>query len=419
MTTPDGYRRVSLDQSRSREMLHIDAFAFAFTVPAKDEGFLDTVVPWERARALEVADASRGKVGTLAATHASFEFSMRVPGGAEVPTSGLTWVGVHPGHRRRGLLRDMIADHFERSLARGEHISVLIAAETEIYQRFGYGLATVDVQMDLGRGVGLRELPEADSLTVEIDTASVSEHGPIISQVQSQMTRPGMLTRFASHTLEDLFTDLEVDREGAEQLRIVVIRDGDTPVAWALFQRKQDWGATGASGRTRVRVWGALTAAATQRLFTVLCDFDLMTSTGVGGFAPDDPLILRLKDVRGAKLAIKDKLWLRVLDVPAALEARAYSADCDVTVAITDEQLPNNAGTWRIRVSEGRASVERADAPADVTLGAQELGAAYLGGTTVAQLHAAALVTEHKDGAARELSRAFASDVTPASNLWF
>lgn len=419
MTTPDGYRRVSIDSTRASEILHTFSFAFAFTVPDKDAAFVEKVLPWDRTRAVEVTNPTRGKTGTLAGVHASFEFGMRVPGGADVPTAGLTWVGVHPAHRRRGLLRDMIDDHFERSLGRGEPLSVLIAAETEIYQRFGYGLATTDVQVDLGRGGGLRDFPEANDLTVEIDTASAERHGDAVAHIQSRMTRPGTFTRLAPQTLADIMLDLEVDREGAEQLRIAIVRDGDEPVAWALFQRKQDWGDAGANGRNRVRLWGALTAAATHRLMTVVSDFDLMSSTAVGSIAPDDPMLLRLKDIRGAKPAIKDKLWLRVLDVKAALEARTYAHDCDLTVAVTDEQLPDNAGTWHIQVVKGTATVTRSDSDPDVTVAAQELGAAYLGGTTFAQLHAAALVSEHRPGAVAQLSRTFASDVAPACNLFF
>ncbi|WP_061960580.1 GNAT family N-acetyltransferase [Demequina flava] len=419
MSTPDGYRRVSIDSSRASEVLHVDSFAFAFTVPDKDRDFLTQILPWERTRAIEVADASRGTVGTLAAVHASFEFGMQVPGGHQIPTSGLTWVGVHPGHRRRGLLRDMIDDHFERSLGRGEAVSILIAAETEIYQRFGYGLATSDIQMELGRSVGLRDFPGADALIVEIDTANVDRHGDTMRAVQARQTRPGMVTQWDSHTVADVLMDLDADRDGAEELRIAIVRDGDEPVAWALFQRKLGWGSSGPDGRTRVRMWASTSPAATHRLVKVLTDFDLMSTTVMRNFTADDPLLLRIKDIRGAKLAVRDMIWLRVLDVPAALQARSYAADCDVALAITDKQLPGNEGTWRIRASEGTATVTRTDEPADVTVAAQELGAAYLGGTTFAQLHAAALVSEHRPDAVRDLSRAFACEVAPAGNLFF
>ncbi|MFN3866386.1 MAG: GNAT family N-acetyltransferase, partial [Demequina sp.] len=270
MTTPEGYRLISVDPSRASEVLHVDSFAFAFTVPKKDAGFVRDILSWDRTRAVEVADARRGGVGTLAAVHSSFEFTMRVPGGSEVPTSGLSWVGVHPGHRRRGLLRAMIGDHFSRSLARGEVLSTLFAAEPLIYQRFGYGLAATEARVALGRGAEMRPVDGADDLAVDIDSASIERHGEAIRSIQARITRPGTVTGFAPQTLADLLMDLEVDREGGEELRIVIVRDGEDPVAWALFQRKQAGGETGPDGKVRVRAWGALDVAATVRLWGVL-----------------------------------------------------------------------------------------------------------------------------------------------------
>ncbi|MFW7414172.1 GNAT family N-acetyltransferase [Demequina sp. SO4-18] len=423
MNTPQGYRLISVDESRAREVLHVDAFAFAFTVPEKDAGFIHEILPWDRTRAIEVADPMRGTEGTLAAVHASFKFGTRVPGGREVPTSGLSWVGVHPGHRRRGLLRAMIGDHFARSLARGEVISTLFAAETQIYQRFGYGMAATEARVQLGRGAEVRPLPGSEDLIVEVDSASLERHGDAIASIQSRMSRPGTVTTLAPQSLADILMDLEIDREGSEELRIALVRDGADPVAWALFQRKQDWADSGPDGKVRVRAWGALDAAATMRLWGVLADFDLMSSTHAGKFALDDPLLLRLKDFRSAKVTIADNLWVRILDVSEALEARGYAADCDVTVQIDDAFLPHNAGVWRVHVAAGEASVTRDDttdpASADLRLDIQELGAVYLGGTTVMELVRARLADERTPGTAAELSSAMASDVKPLANFGF
>ena len=95
--------------------------------------------------------------GAMPSLHASYPFSTFPVPGARTPVSGLTWVSVHPGHRRRGLLRTMIDDHFRRSLARGEAVSALFAAEPGIYGRFGYGLAAQDLRLKIPRGAGLRE----------------------------------------------------------------------------------------------------------------------------------------------------------------------------------------------------------------------------------------------------------------------
>ncbi|MDN4479784.1 GNAT family N-acetyltransferase [Demequina muriae] len=423
MTTPQGYHALSVDHSRAAEVLHVDAFAFAFTVPEKDAGFIHDILPWDRTRAIEVVDPLRGRVGTLAAVHASFAFKTRVPGGREVATAGLSWVGVHPGHRRRGLLRAMIHDHFSRSLARGEVISTLFAAETQIYQRFGYGLAATEARVQLGRGVDIRPLEGSDALSVEIDSASLERHGDEIRSIQSRMARPGTVTTLAPQTLADILMDLEIDREGGEELRIAVVRDGADPVAWALFQRKGDWGDSGPDGKVRVRAWGALDAASTVRLWGVLVDFDLMATTYAGKFALDDPLLLRLKDIRSAKVAVADNLWVRILDVAEALQARGYAAECDVTIHLEDAFLPLNAGVWRIHVASGEARVTRDDgadpASADLRIDIQELGAAYLGGTTITELLRAGLVDERTPGTAAELSRAMASDIKPVANFGF
>ncbi len=400
-------------------MLHVVGFAFGFTVPAKEADFIDRIIPFDRARAVEITDSARGPEGALAAVHASFPFTTRVPGGATVPTAGLTWVGVHQGHRRRGLLRAMIADHFERSLARGEVISTLYAAETAIYQRFGYGLAAPALRMELARGTALRDVDGADELTVTVDSADAARDGEIVRDVQRRLQRPGTATSFPDEYVADLFLDIESDRDGAEELRIVVVRDGDVPVAFALFARKESWSDAGPDGKVRVRCWAALDAAATHRLWSVMVDFDLMGATQVDKIAPGDPLVHLLKEPRGAKAAHYDNLWLRILDLKGALEGRGWSADCDVVIDVADEQLPANAGRWRIRATSGNATVERTEDAADLTIGMQELGAAYLGGPTLSALAAAGLVREHGAGAVTELSRAMASDVQPVANLNF
>ncbi|WP_297081460.1 GNAT family N-acetyltransferase [uncultured Demequina sp.] len=419
MTIPDGYQAVSIDASRAVEALDVAAFAFAFSVLQRDAEEFSTILPRGRARALEIVDPSRGAVGALAAVHASFAYPTRVPGGGAVAAAGLTWVGVHPGHRRRGLLRAMIDDHFARSLARGEAISTLWASEPAIYQRFGYGLAAPHLGLELSRGVDLRAVDGADSLTVEVDSADRERHTPLILSIQAQMERPGTILDFAEDMARDLFLDLDTKRitAGAEERRIVVIRDGDNPVAYALLRRKGDWTPSGPSGTVEVGAWAALTLAAEHRLFSVLADFDLMGTTRVDKVALDAPIVHLLKDIRGAKATLGDNLWLRVLSVPAALEARGYAAPCDVAIAITDTQLPDNNATWRLRAADGAVSVERTEADADVSMGIQELGTVYLGGPTVLDLLRAGRVTEHRAGAVRELSTAMASDLQPVANL--
>ena len=420
VTTPSGYRLVDLPRERGREMLDIDSWAFVFAVrPAEVEDALDSF-PFERGRGVEITDAARGPVGTLAAVHSSFEFAMRVPGGGTIPTAGLTWVGVHQGHRRRGLLTAMMADHFARSRARGEPVSTLFAAEPAIYQRFGYGLAARDLRMKLGRKPDLREVPGSDELTVTLETASLDAHGAVLRDFQARYMRPGSNATIPDSQLASLLVDVESSRENAEPLRLATVRDGETVVAWATFRRKGDWEDSEPNGTVKVDAWGATTAAATRRLWSILTDLDLMSSTRSWAMAVDDPLVHLLIDERAAKPSLRDNLWVRILDVKAALEGRRYESDADVVLEIADAQVPENAGLWRVTIADGAARVTPAPGSApDLTLGIQELGAAYLGGVRIDALVRAALVTETTPGAARVLGNALVSPLAPVCNFMF
>jgi predicted acetyltransferase len=421
MTAPQGYTRVDLPLDRSDEVIEVDSWGFAFT-PAKDEReALTGLFNFDRARGIEVADASRGTVGTLAGVHTSFPYDLRVPGGGTVRTSGLTWVAVHQGHRRRGILKAMIDDHFTRSLARGEVVSALYASETEIYQRFGYGLAAHGLKMELARGASLRKVAGAADLTIRLETAAADAHGDAVAAVQRRMTRPGTMVEMAPVNVRDLFTDLESERNGAEQRRVAIVQDEHGPAAYAFFARKNPWVDGHGGGTTAVRTWGSATAAATQRLMSVLADLDLMSKVAVPKITIDDPLMLSLVNVRASSAAVEDNLWVRILDVPAALEARTYAADCDVVVELTDTHVPANAGAWHIAVVNGVAQVSKASADAAVQVGMsmQDLSAAYLGGVTLASLALAGLVEVHEPAALTSLSKAMCGDQLPVSNISF
>ena len=108
----------------------------AFSNVSKDdelEAFLPVV---EVDRSFAAVDGSR-----IVGTSASITFRMMVPGGARIPTAGVTMVGVHPTHRRRGINTRMMGAILEQAADRGEPLAALFASEGAIYGRFGYGLA--------------------------------------------------------------------------------------------------------------------------------------------------------------------------------------------------------------------------------------------------------------------------------------
>ncbi|GEN79419.1 GNAT family N-acetyltransferase [Actinotalea fermentans] len=411
---PDGYRAVDLSPARLRDVLAIDTWAFPSSVGEDKLAELPTALPWSRAGGVEAAD------GELVGMYAAYPYrSFPVPG-ARIPLAGLTWVGVHPGHRRRGILRTMIDRHFAQAREAGEAVAALFAAEPAIYGRFGYGLAARDLRLSVPRGAALRDVPGADALRVRLEKLDAAKHGPVLHAIHSAVDRPGWATRETDGALEASLADPEFYRDGAESLRIALVEDADgTPRGYAKFRRKDDWKPEGPRGVVRVREAVAQDAATARALWGVLLDLDLMASVEVGLLALDDPLWFLLVDPRAARPAVGDNLWVRVLDVPAALAQRRYAAPVDVVLEVTDALWTPNAGRWRLVAGPDGAEVTRTDADADLALDVRELGTAYLGGFTLAALAGAGLVTELRPGTLHAASTAFGWPVAPVSSyVW-
>ena len=410
---PAGYRLVDVPDTRRPELVALDNLVFPGPLTDEQAMALPSSLTWERTRGVEADD------GELVAIHASYPFTDFPVPGARTAVSGLTWVGVHPAHRRRGLLRSMIDSHLERSLERGEAVSALFAAEPAIYGRFGYGLAARDLRLTLPRSAALRDVPGADGVRIRIEPLDPAVHGPVLQKVHGAVDRPGWTTRVTPQLLASFLSDPEQFRDGHEPLRVALAeRDGEVH-GYALFRRKSIWEATGPQGHVSVREVVTPDAAVSRALWGVLLDLDLMATVDTWLMPVDDPLLHLLVDPRRANPRISDNLWIRLLDVPAALSARRYRAPVDVVLEVTDTLLPANARSWRLVGGPDGASVTPADGGADLKLDVRELGAAYLGGTELAALAGAGLVTELRPGALTQASLAFGWHRAPVCSwIW-
>ncbi|WP_250443747.1 GNAT family N-acetyltransferase [Actinotalea sp. C106] len=412
-TLPAGYRAVDVPESRRDHLLEVDTWAFPGALTDEQVRALPVPLAWDRTRGVEAPD------GELVAIHASYPFSRFPVPGARIPVAGLTWVGVHPGHRRRGLLRAMITEHVTRSLARGEAVSALFAAEAPIYGRFGYGLAARDLRLTIPRGAALRDVPGAEDVRVRVERLDPSRHGALLHEVHGTSDRPGWATRETEALRESYLADPEPLRDGAESVRVLLAeRDGRT-VGYALFRRRSAWEVPGPRGTVRVREVVAPDAAVARALWGVLLDLDLTATVETGMLAPDDAITHLLVDLRGAEPRTADNLWVRVLDVPSALAARRYAAPVDVVLDVTDTLVEGNTGRWHLHGGPDGAQVGRTEAAAHLSLDVRELGAAYLGGSSLTSLAGAGLVTELEPGALAPAATAFGWPEAPVCSWVF
>jgi predicted acetyltransferase len=344
-------------------------------------------------------------------------------GGTLVPVAGLTWVGVHPDHRRRGLLTAMMRHHFEQTRSEGVHVSALHASEPAIYGRHGYGLASLELSVDLGRGTTFTAPhleDEAASLVTRV-TAMTDEGMPERRRACELSVAPWCVGTIVGDP--DFFVDLshvspESVRDKEVPRVIFAMRDGQD-VGYAVFRRTHKWDNARPSAVVDVHAHHA-TPAAHLALLRRLVDLDLAGTIKVDGIAQDDPLLSWVAGPRATgTVNTYDSLWVRLVDLPAAVAARGYEGSCDVVVEVTDEQAPWNAGRWRIRVKDGEAEAIRSDDDAEASLSVVALGAAYLGGGNLAAMHRAGQVAEHRPGAVSDLWRAFRTDVPPYASRGF
>ncbi len=345
-----------------------------------------------------------------------YSFRMTVPGGRSVPTAGVSWVAVLPTHRRRGILRTLMQRQLEDIRAAGrEPIAALWASESPIYGRFGYGLASTSLTLAVPRANNaLRPVPGADALRVRLvdGEASLDAVQPVYDAAIRR--RPGMLQPPSDAWRRARIFDPEFRREGSSLLRTFVVEDGAGEVrAYARYTTKPDWGRGGSAGTATVRELEWLDPAGAAAAWRYLLDLDLVTTVRASNRPVDDPLLHLLLDQRRAQPEIGDALYVRIVDLPAGMTARSYAVPMDLLLEVADDLCPWIAGRWRLAAGEGDARCERTEDPADLRVGVGELGASYLGGTSLHALADAGLVTEHTPDSVSTLSQALRHEPAP------
>ena len=343
-------------------------------------------------------------------------------GGRWVPMAGLTWVGVHPDHRRRGVLSAMMRHHVEQTHREGVAISGLHASEPAIYARHGYGLASTSATLSVGRGTTFTA-PGLDDAATALTTRLATETGEaLVERTMACELRvgeglPGSVVGTADY-YGAVLRETPEQLRGKEPRRMLFATHDGVDVGLAAFRRTHKWDQHRPNGTLEVQ---ALIGDPTARLALLrrLVDFDLVGTVKLPEMALDDPVWQWLGPRAASDVIPADNLWLRVVDLPAALPLRSYAGECDVVVELVDPYAPWQAGRWRIVVAGGEGRAERTSAAAEVELPVGVLGAAFLGGTNLLVQQRAGLLPDTRPGAVAELWRAFRVDVPPTAAIGF
>lgn len=376
----------------------------AFSYVSKDDELEAEVSIAETDRSFAAIDDGR-----IVGTAGAITFRIVVPGGARVPTAGVTMVGVVPTHRRRGINTRMMQALLDQAADRGEPLAALGASEGAIYGRFGYGLASLvgefqaeAARMDFVRGYEPRG---------RVELLTKDEAMPIVSRVYDAALRPGGPER-TDAMRDHVFAVVGEDKDKPWFYAVHRGDDGEAD-AYAVYTTKHDWTRSVPSHTIEVKESMASTPSGYADIWRYLFDVDLVANVEAWGRPADEPLLLLVREPRRLRFGLGDGLWLRLIDIRAAFEARRYPTDGRIVFEVADPFRPDNDGRYELVVDGGLGRCARTDADADLVGAVNVLGATYLGGTSFSQHATSGLVVERTDGSLERADAMFASAPAP------
>jgi predicted acetyltransferase len=357
-------------------------------------------LPLERMHAAFDGDRIVGGAG-------AFPFTMTVPGG-EVGCAGITVVGVLPTHRRRGVLRSLMRVQLDDVRERGEAIAALWASEEAIYGRYGYGLASLAGEIQLPRTYAALRDGGAASGAVRLLTAEEARDRLPAIYERVRVQTPGMFARTAEWWETRQTSDPPERRQGGGEKNYAVVELEGRDAAYAVYRLRSSFEAGASTGSVEIVEAMGDSAEGTREIWRFLLGMDWMATVKAWLLPVDHPLFHLLLYPRRMQLRIGDALWVRLVDVEAALPARSYVGDGSVVLELADDFCPWNAGAWTVSA----AGVERGGEP-ELRLDVQALASVYLGGFTFAELARALRVDELREDAIARADALFATAIQP------
>ena len=361
--------------------------------------------------------------GHWVATLATMARTITVPGPdgttVDVTADALTAVSVAATHRRRGLLRTMLTESLQAAVDRGDALSMLVAAEWPIYGRFGYAPA-VD-----GAGYTFRPrrsggVAGADPTSVRpVDLDEARHVAPAIFD-RARRRRAGQVERLPA------WWELPFGHDGAAPLPSRranwFVREGpDGPDGLLGWRTGRDFDLVGPLAAIDVHELFAAGPGAYRDLWGYLANMDVVDEVKFHQLALDEEVRFLLGNGRALETTSTfDYVWLRLLDVSAALSARTYGVSDAIVLDVVDTAGPGYAqGRYVLASDDTGSHCARTDVPADLRLDQRDLASVYLGGHRLREVAVAGRVEELTPGALDRASAMFATALLPVNQTGF
>jgi predicted acetyltransferase len=366
---------------------------------------------WDPQRAWGVRDDGR-----WVATLRTLDRTLTVPGldGAirTLAADAVTAVTVASTHRRRGLMSAMLGDSLRAARERGDPLSILVAAEWPIYGRFGYAPAAFGVDWAFHIRRAGATLDGDVTRVREVDREAFTELAPELYRAfcggrAGQVDRDGIWwdRRLAAHGWP----------EAEDLTRVWLVHEGDDgPDGLLTWKAREQFGFFPPLSVIDVPLLAPLTDEAYRDLWAYLSAVDGVEEVRLSARPVDEPVRWLLRDGRTLiATEQRDHLWLRLLDVPAALSGRRYATPGEIVLEVTDASVVSVAGRYRLSADGDAVTCEPTTSAPELTLTQTALAAIYLGGAGLFEQVPAGGVTEHSPGAILRVQTMFSTPLAP------
>ena len=350
--------------------------------------------------------------GNIVSTLGAFPFTMRY-NGVPIQAGGVTMVGTLPGHRRRGYLRQTMAEAFRLMKERQQPLAILWASMGAIYQRFGYGICSDQVSYRFDpRYAGLQEprsVPGAISLETPEDAFAT------IKRLYIEYATPRNLMLHRAPAMWQAGT-LRPAKKGEPVYVAIYRNEAGEPRGYIVYQTHEQERLEPGPGHTlTVKDFIALDLDAYRALWEYIRAHDLVGTVHIwGAIGVEDPAPDLLLEPRMLNKKVQDGIWGRVVDIVPALTGRPYGDDGQLVVDLpSDDMCEWNAGRYLLRVEGGEAAVEATTRQPDLTVTAQALASLLMGARTATQLHRVGRLVAADDAVLTRADRMFRTAYAP------
>jgi len=353
--------------------------------------------------------------GRIIGTGGADSYSLTVPGGATLPMAGVAYMTTSVTHRRQGAFSRMMSQIHSAARERGDIIAGLWASQSHLYSRFDYGLAinSYDWEIDPSYGAFSHSpISDDDESDAHVYFVGADEAAAMLPGIYEQMRQQttGSVDRSPGRWRYELFDEDRV-RAGASSMFFAICEEAGEQTGYVAYRMRRvgdtDMGALEVSEQVSV------TDTAHATMWRFLLNFDLVGKIIAVNRPADDPLWWMLSDPRRLNRKSHDALWLRLLDIPKALEARTYNADGRLKIALVSEAQPEVTGTYVLDIDDSQASVNKTTDKPDVVVTPADLAALYMGGVTPGSLLEAGRVDVVTTGSLAKLHGMFSTDSAP------